>query len=118
MIQCPKCGKWLPQPGPTICPVCGAALPESSAVEGLPLDASPVTPVPPQPAAPRTDPHECRSCHQPMTAEGELGFRVGGATGGTGWLLGNWNQLSEQVQSFAVYHCPSCGRIELFESGR
>lgn len=53
-----------------------------------------------------------------MTASGELEFRVGGRTGGTGFLMGQWNQLSEQLQPFAIYHCPNCGRIDLYEPGR
>ena len=53
-----------------------------------------------------------------MTHSGELNFRVGGRSGGPGFLLGNWNQLSEQLQPFSVYHCPTCGRVDLYEPGR
>ncbi|HYA69960.1 MAG TPA: hypothetical protein VEH28_01145 [Thermoplasmata archaeon] len=52
-----------------------------------------------------------------MTDEGELEFRVGGRAGGSGFLLGNWNQLSEALQPFSVFHCPNCGRVDLYEAG-
>jgi hypothetical protein len=53
-----------------------------------------------------------------MTRAGEIQFRIGGYTGGAGFLLGNWNQLSEKTQPFSVYHCPRCGRVDLYEAGR
>ncbi|MGA7847329.1 MAG: hypothetical protein WCB18_09625 [Thermoplasmata archaeon] len=53
-----------------------------------------------------------------MALAGELQFRVGGATGAGGFLLGNWNQLSEQLQPFSVYHCSTCGKVEFYETGR
>lgn len=112
--------------------MCGTAIPENMATTtgtfsvGAESSESwaPGTAAPPQPdAAPepepvRPNPHVCSTCHTPMTSVGELPFRVGGATGAKGWLLGNWNQLSEEIQSFSVYHCRECGRIDFFELGR
>ena len=53
-----------------------------------------------------------------MARSGELSFRVGGRAGMGGALLGEWNQLSESLQPFSIYHCSRCGRIDLYESGR
>jgi hypothetical protein len=52
-----------------------------------------------------------------MTSSGQLEFRVGGRAGGSGFLMGNWNQLSEALQPFSIYHCPNCGRVDLYEAG-
>ncbi len=76
------------------------------------MDASPALTTPAASAA------TCPNCRTPMTHSGELNFRVGGRSGGAGFLLGNWNQLSEQLQPFSVYHCPTCGRVDLYEPGR
>lgn len=112
--------------------MCGTAIPENmanttgtfsvgpvSSESGMLETAAPPEPhFRPEPEQVRTNPHVCSTCHTPMSSVGDLPFRVGGATGGKGWLLGNWNQLSEEIQSFSVYHCPGCGRIDLFEQGR
>jgi hypothetical protein len=52
-----------------------------------------------------------------MAKVGELSFRVGGSTGGTGMLLGAWNQLGESLRPFSVYNCPACKRFEFYEPG-
>ncbi|MGA7861996.1 MAG: hypothetical protein WCB19_09105 [Thermoplasmata archaeon] len=106
MSTCPKCGVEL-GPGPwTACPECGTLLPAAAA-------SAPGTPVPQGRTA-----VTCPNCKTAMSAAGELQFRVGGSTGGPGFLLGNWNQLSEQLQPFSVYHCPTCGRVDLYEPGK
>lgn len=60
----------------------------------------------------------CPNCKVAMNRAGELQFRVGGSVGVGGMLEGNWNQLSEALQPFAIYHCPNCRRVDLYESGR
>jgi len=70
---------------------------------------------PPEPPPPPQ--RLCLACRVPMTRSGELNFRVGGSVGGSAFLKGNWNELSEQLQPFSVYHCPSCGKIDLYEPG-
>jgi Double zinc ribbon len=105
MPNCPECGADLGQ-STTVCPKCGTAL-------GPAISApSPGSRLPSQGTG------VCPNCKTKMTREGDLQFRVGGSTGGVGMLLGNWNQLSENIQPFSVYHCPTCGRIDLYESGR
>lgn len=106
MSTCPICGIVLgPNPGPR-CPNC------DSLIERNP----PLSPG--APAAAAAPIHPCPNCKTPMALAGELQFRVGGATGAGGFLLGNWNQLSEQLQPFSVYHCSTCGKVEFYETGR
>jgi len=113
MVLCPKCGFDLGEPPPLACRNCGMIFVTQKPSEAqLAEDAqspSPPTP-PPQPV--------CPACHVPLTRAGELSFRVGGSVGTSAFFKGNWNQLSEQLQPFSVYHCPSCGKIELYEPGR
>ncbi len=105
MPTCPECGADL-GPFTTVCPKCGVTIGPGSGT----ATTSPGTP------SQRTG--ICPNCKTPMTRAGDLEFRVGGSAGGTGFLLGNWNQLTENVQPFSVYHCPTCGRVDLYESGR
>jgi hypothetical protein len=117
-VYCPQCGRALGAPLPDICPYCRATIPGAPVAGGAPLPNS-GSGVSDRPTGRGSgDPHSCPSCQVPMTNLGELQFRVGGAAGGTGWFLGNWNQLSERLQPFAVYHCATCGRIQFFEPGR
>ncbi len=102
MAFCTACGSDLGPAPPPICPRCGAR---------IATEAGPPTLAPPGTGT-------CPNCRVPMTRSGELQFRVGGRTGGSGMLLGSWNQLSESIQPFAVYHCARCGRVDLYESGR
>ena len=106
MALCPSCGHDLGAQPRAVCPYCSALL-----VTDPPAPSDPPSPS----AAPAT---LCPNCHTPMNRSGELEFRVGGRAGGSGFLLGNWNQLSEQLQPFSVYHCPQCGRVDLYEPGR
>ena len=57
---------------------------------------------------------ECTRCHQQMEDLGEYSFRVGGATGVGGFLLGGWNQLSEDKVVFDLKICPTCRHVEFY----
>jgi hypothetical protein len=104
MATCAACGAVLDSTPGSFCPVCGA-----------PTGAGPA----PSTAAPpvATPAGSCPNCKSPMTKLGELQFRVGGYARGAGMLLGNLNQLAENLQPFSVYHCPACRRFDLYEPG-
>lgn len=57
----------------------------------------------------------CSNCNRPLENSGSMDFRVGGYAIVGGWLLGNWNQLAESLKTFNLYHCPLCGKVELYE---
>ncbi|WP_393971308.1 nucleotide-binding protein [Oxyplasma meridianum] len=57
----------------------------------------------------------CPGCKTNMKAMGNMNFRVGGYTGIGGMFLGGWNELSEKTQTFALYKCYQCGRIDFYE---
>ena len=59
----------------------------------------------------------CTNCNVPLEKSGEMKFRIGGYAKGAGWLLGNWNQLAEDLKPFVLYHCTRCGKVELYEPG-
>lgn len=111
MSGCLVCGAELGNPPAAFCPDCGhpssaasvSASETPAAAPGNSLDFSVRT---------------CPICKVAMTDAGQLQFRVGGHTGGSAMLLGSWNQLSEELQPFEVYHCPRCGRVDLYEAGR
>jgi hypothetical protein len=104
MVDCPRCHTDIGSPTPPKCYYCGYDFhhPESNAGSPAAIQSHPA----------------CPSCKAAMDKAGDLNFRVGGSAGGTGFFLGNWNQLSESLQAFAVYHCKSCGKVEFWESGR
>jgi len=52
-----------------------------------------------------------------MEKLGDLDFRTGGSAGGEGWLLGRLDQLSQSLQSFTVYRCAACGKVEFWQKG-
>ena len=109
MGTCPRCCAALGTETPKYCPNCGAALPPSDdQVAAAPTPSSKIN---------RKLTGICPNCKTEMSLAGELQFRVGGSTGAAGLLLGQWNQLSEQLQPFSVFHCPTCGRIDLYEPG-
>lgn len=56
----------------------------------------------------------CPYCSVGMDYLGRLPFRVGGASGGMGMLLGSWNQLSERTETFDLYKCGKCGKVDFF----
>jgi rubredoxin len=112
MVFCPKCGFNLGEPPPLACRNCGMIFApkkpsEAELAEGPPVSSGRI------PAPQRI----CPVCPVPLTPEGELSFRVGGSVGASAMFKGTWNELSEQLQPFSVYHCPSCGKIELYEPG-
>ncbi|MEM0158250.1 MAG: nucleotide-binding protein [Thermoplasmataceae archaeon] len=57
----------------------------------------------------------CVQCNTEMAPVGNMNFRVGGFTGIGGMLLGGWNDLAETTQTFALFKCPQCGRIDFYE---
>lgn len=56
----------------------------------------------------------CLRCQQPLENQGVVQFRVGGATGLGGMLLGSLNQLGETRLPLEVQVCPHCGHVEFF----
>jgi hypothetical protein len=50
-----------------------------------------------------------------MRNMGEMHFRTGGYTGVGGTFLGGWNQLSENTQTFTLYKCDQCGKVDFYE---
>ncbi len=59
---------------------------------------------------------DCLRCQRPLESQGVLQFRVGGATGLSGMLLGSINQLAETRLPLEVRTCPECGHVELFRA--
>ncbi|KJE48713.1 MULTISPECIES: nucleotide-binding protein [Acidiplasma] len=57
----------------------------------------------------------CPNCKVDMDEIGNMNFRVGGFTGIGGMFLGGWNDLAETTQTFTLYRCPQCGRIDFYE---
>ncbi|WMT52162.1 MAG: nucleotide-binding protein [Ferroplasma sp.] len=54
-------------------------------------------------------------CPGEMEPAGNMNFRVGGYTGIGGMFLGGWNDLAETTQTFTLYKCNTCGKVELYE---
>ncbi len=54
-------------------------------------------------------------CNGEMEPAGNMNFRVGGYTGIGGMFLGGWNDLAETTQTFTLYKCNSCGKVEFYE---
>ncbi|MCL4479992.1 MAG: nucleotide-binding protein [Candidatus Thermoplasmatota archaeon] len=59
----------------------------------------------------------CSNCNIPLERAGDMKFRVGGYSGIGGMFLGGWNQLAETTQTFTLYRCNQCGKVELYEPG-
>lgn len=56
----------------------------------------------------------CARCQVELEDLGEYSFRVGGATGVGGFLLGGWNQLAEDRVAFDLKICPRCRHVEFY----
>ncbi len=41
--------------------------------------------------------------------------QVGGYSGATGMFLGGWEELMEKTQTFTLYKCPQCGKVDFYE---
>lgn len=54
---------------------------------------------------------QCLRCATPMRHIMDTKFQLGQ----TGWLLGDWPNLLAGSLEAAVYTCPNCGKIELFQ---
>lgn len=74
-------------------------------------------PLPAATPAPARLPRTCGNCQVPMQKTGELAFRVGGYVGASGMFPGDFNQLAEGLQPFAVYYCQRCGKVDLYYPG-
>ena len=61
---------------------------------------------------------KCSNCGAQMVGAGDMHIRVEGYTGMAGMFLGGWNQLSEKIQTFSLYRCPSCGKVDFYEAGK
>jgi hypothetical protein len=114
MAICPRCNADLGEPMPLACVNCGMIFVKPHASEEIPAGSMPTSPEP----TPTSSVKICENCKTALTPVGELNFRVGGYARGSGFLLGNWNQLAENLQPFALYHCPNCGKIQFYEPGR
>ncbi len=55
---------------------------------------------------------QCLRCNAPMRHVMDTKFQLGQS----GWLLGDWPNLLAGALEAAVYVCPNCGKIELFQS--
>ena len=53
---------------------------------------------------------ECLRCHVPMEFQGNFRFHEGSRMG----ALGNVFELFTNRESFNLYSCPSCGKVEFF----
>ena len=116
MVPCPKCGSDLGDPAPLACANCGYIFATQTPVPDADESAAGAPPV--GGTGPPSAERACSNCRTALTPIGDLSFRVGGYQGGSEFLLGQWGQLAEKLQPFSLYHCPSCGKIELWESGR
>lgn len=54
---------------------------------------------------------QCLRCNIAMQHVMDTKFQLGQ----TGWLLGDWPNLLAGALEAAVYTCPNCGKIELFQ---
>ncbi|MDG6935252.1 MAG: nucleotide-binding protein [Nitrososphaerota archaeon] len=59
--------------------------------------------------------NKCSNCGGEMVLMGDMKFRVGGYSGVGGMFLGGWNQLAEQTQTFTLYRCAQCGKVDFYE---
>ncbi|PYB68481.1 nucleotide-binding protein [Thermoplasma sp. Kam2015] len=59
--------------------------------------------------------HKCSNCGTEMENVGDMKFRVGGFTGIGGMFLGGWNDIMETTQTFTLYRCPQCGKVDFYE---
>ena len=55
---------------------------------------------------------QCLRCNAHMRHVMDTKFQLGQS----GWLLGDWPNLLAGALEAAVYVCPNCGKIELFQS--
>lgn len=58
-------------------------------------------------------PKLCLRCDVPMEYQGNFRFHEGSKIG----VLGNLFELFTNRESFDLYHCPDCGKVEFFCRG-
>jgi rRNA maturation protein Nop10 len=58
---------------------------------------------------------KCSNCGLDMQSVGDMKFRSGGYSGASGMLLGGWEELMEKTQTFTLYKCPQCGKVDFYE---
>ena len=56
---------------------------------------------------------KCYSCGIEMQFAQKVPFRIKGTPGYWKLVFGEWAELGEEMLSFDVYVCPSCGEIRL-----
>ncbi len=58
---------------------------------------------------------KCSNCGTEMESVGDMKFRVGGYSGAAAMFLSGWNELAESTQTFSLYRCPNCGKVDFYE---
>lgn len=59
----------------------------------------------------------CVNCRVQMRWIGQPSVRVGGYAGGTGFLLGDFNQLAEGLMPLSMWYCQQCGKVDFYYPG-
>jgi hypothetical protein len=57
----------------------------------------------------------CPNCKIALRGLGQLPVRVGGATAGWHFFLGELADLGETIKSMDLYRCEKCGRLEFYD---
>lgn len=97
-LICPKC-KAETEPGLNYCPKCHYDLREINRENVI------------QPQGPKQV--DCLRCKVPMDYQGFFKFHEGTRVG----VLGNLFELFTNRESFDLYSCPQCGKVEFFLPG-
>jgi hypothetical protein len=58
---------------------------------------------------------KCSNCTHFMEEAGEMKFKVASYSGFGSIFLGGWKPAPDNTQSFIVFRCPSCGKVDLYE---
>ena len=60
---------------------------------------------------------KCSICGGLMQSAGDMKFRSGGYSGDSGMLLGGWEEMMEKTQTFSLFRCTQCGKVDFYEPG-
>jgi hypothetical protein len=93
---------WTPPSGPS------PSIDATTAITELPDQDGPGLPPRRGPSLP------CPRCDRELAFVGTKSFHEGFRWGG---LLGDWGEFLENVETFDLYICKHCGRVEFFVSG-
>lgn len=96
MKICPKCHEEV-ENSFEICWNCNYSFPDGKVIE-IPSETTGTRQI------------DCLRCQVPMHYSGEYRFHEGGHIG----ALGNLFELFENRESFDLYICPKCGKVEFF----